>query len=141
MIVKVLFRPLDARVMARGIGEVFFAPLPIRLWPGKMREPDLLYLSTDRLPLEGEPPNGADLAIEVVSEGKRNRERDLETKRREYAQAKIAEYWIVDPEEKRITVLGLDGSEYRVHGVFSPGTQAASVVLPGFTVDVAAVFA
>jgi Uma2 family endonuclease len=77
----------------------------------------------------------------VVSEGEENRERDLEIKRREYAKAGIAEYWIVDPQEQRITVLVLDGQTYRVHGVFAPGDQATSVLLPGFAVAVDAVFA
>lgn len=38
---------------------------------------------------------GADLAVEVVSEDDPGR--DLITKRLEYAQAGIPEYWIVDP--------------------------------------------
>src|SRR5437773_2718941 len=80
------------------------------------------------------PPDGADLVMEVVSEGSENRKRDLETKRLEFAAAGIAEYWIVDPQEQRITVLVLDGSIYRVHGEFAPGTQASSVLLPGFSV-------
>jgi Uma2 family endonuclease len=83
--------------------------------------------------------DGADLVIEVVSPD--DRRRDLETKRREYAQAAIPEYWIVDPETQRITVLTLAGAEYAVHGEFGAGEQATSVLLPGFGVDVAGVFA
>ena len=79
--------------------------------------------------------------MEVVSEGAENRKRDLETKRQEYAEAGISEYWIVDPQEQRITVLTLDGQTYRVHGEFVPGMQATSVLLPGFSVDVESVFA
>lgn len=79
--------------------------------------------------------------MEIVSDGAENRKRDLETKRQEYAKARIAEYWIVDPQEQRVTVLTLDGQTYREHGVFSPGQQATSVLLPGFVVAVAAVFA
>ena len=79
--------------------------------------------------------------MEVVSEGEENRERDLEVKREEYAKAGIAEYWIVDPQEQRITVLTLDGQTYREHSVFGLGTQATSVLLPGFAVTVSDVFA
>ena len=79
--------------------------------------------------------------MEVVSEGEENRERDLVIKRREYAAAGIAEYWIIDPRDQRVTVLALDAGAYRVHGEFSPGRTATSVLLPGFEVEVDSVFA
>jgi Uma2 family endonuclease len=141
LIVQFLFKLLDAYVQAQSGGFVLLAPLPVRLWPGKFREPDIVNARRERIPdLRGQP-QGADLAMEVVSEGAENRQRDLEIKRQEYAQAGISEYWIVDPQEQRITVLTLDGQSYRVHGEFVPGMQATSVLLPGFAVDVEAVFA
>ena len=81
------------------------------------------------------------MVVEVVSEDDEDRQRDLETKRREYAQAGVAEYWIVDPREHQIIVLALDDATYRVHGEFGRGTTATSVILPGFTASVDAVFA
>jgi Uma2 family endonuclease len=141
LIAQFLFKLLDAFVLAKKLGHVFIAPLPVRLWNGKIREPDVLYLRPDRLPNRRRPPEGADLVIEIVSEGTENRERDYEDKRRDYAKAGIDEYWIVDPQERRIIVLALDGTTYRVHAEFTPGQQAESVLLPGFIVDVAAAFA
>ncbi len=81
----------------------------------------------------------ADLVMEVVSD--EYRQRDLETKRFEYAQAAIPEYWIVDPMKKEITVLTLAGDHYEVVGVFESGSRAISVLLAGFGVDVSEVFA
>jgi len=80
-----------------------------------------------------------DLVMEVVSPDYRRH--DLETKRREYAQAGIPEYWIVDPEEEQITVLTLEGERYAVHGVFERGMVAKSVLLAGFEVAVDEVWA
>jgi len=85
--------------------------------------------------------DGADLAMEVVSGDPRDRERDLVAKRRGYARAGISEYWVVDPAEHKILVLTLEGGSYRTHGEFGRGTQTTSVLLPGFAVDVDAVFA
>jgi Uma2 family endonuclease len=141
LIVDFLHSLLQAFVAAHGAGVVLFAPLPVRLMPGKYREPDIIFLRPGRLQDLHRQPHGADLVMEVVSEGDENRERDLVTKRQEYAAAGIAEYWIVDPQEQRITVLTLDGSVYRVHGEFGPGTTAISVLLTGFAVAVDAVFA
>jgi Uma2 family endonuclease len=79
--------------------------------------------------------------VEVVSLDKESRERDYEKKRTDYAAAGIAEYWIVDPAESRITVLTLDGESYTVHGEFHAGDAATSVLLESFSVDVTSVFA
>jgi Uma2 family endonuclease len=140
-IAQYLFRLLEACVIAVGSGEVFLAPLPVRLWPGKYRDPDVSYFKPGRITNPHRQPEGADLVIEIVSDGEEDRKRDLQTKRREYAEAGIAEYWIVDPKTETISVLVLDGSEYRVHGEFHPGETASSVLLSGFTVDVKATFA
>jgi Uma2 family endonuclease len=110
-------------------------------WAGKFREPDIVFLRPERTCNRQRWPEGADLVMEVVSDGSEDRERDLDIKRREYAAAGIAEYWIVDPKEQQITVLTLDSQTYREHGMFGPGTQATSVLLPGFAVTVEAVFA
>jgi Uma2 family endonuclease len=138
-IVRFLFLSLQQFISANATGEVFFAPLPIRLWPGKFREPDIVYVRPERGEYRGQP-EGADLAIEVVSEGEANRRRDLEIKRLDYAKANIPEYWIVDPEKKEITVLVLDGETYRPHGIFGVDDTATSVSLSGFTVPVRDVF-
>jgi Uma2 family endonuclease len=135
-IVQFLFKALEAFVLARKCGEAFTAPLPVELWADKLRDPDILFVRPGRIRNSRRPPRGADLVMEVVSEGEENRQRDLEIKPVEYARAKIAEYWIVDPEEQTITVLRLAGTRYRVHRRFARGQSASSVLLRGFSVAV-----
>jgi Uma2 family endonuclease len=135
LVVAYLYRALLAFVTGRERGTVLFAPLRVQLWPGKFREPDLVFLRAEHAARIGEAFwEGADLVMEVVRDD--DRRRDLETKRREYAQAGIPEYWIVDPQFARITVLRLDGASYVVHGECPRGTQAASHLLPGVPIDV-----
>ena len=140
-IVKFLFLVLHAFVREQGLGEVYFAPLRIRVAAKKIREPDVVFLRPHRLQDLHAPVKGADLAIEVVSDDAEARQRDLKTKRREYARAGISEYWIVDPQKRGILVLILRGKTYRQHGSFGPGSRAASALLEGFSVSVADVFA
>jgi Uma2 family endonuclease len=140
-IAKFISEILNSVVTLNLLGEVFWAPCAIRVGPGKLREPDILYLNKQRIPEDDVPPNGADLVVEVVSEGLENRRRDLEQKREEYAEAGIPEYWIVDPEFETITVLTLIDGSYKVHGEFQTGSVATSVLLPGFEVDVGGAFA
>ena len=141
MMVEVLHGRLKSHVAAKAAGLVLFAPLPVHLGPESFREPDVIYLRPNRIADLRKQPEGADLVMEVVSEGNENRKRDLETKRHDYAEAGIAEYWIVDPQEHQIIVLALEGKTYREHGKFGRGATASSVLLPGFTVSVDAVFA
>lgn len=140
-IVQFLFRLLDDYVRTRSLGEVFLAPLPVELTRRKYREPDVVFVRPERIQTMRSQPRGADLVIEVVSEGRENWERDYVEKRADYADAGIAEYWIVDPQQRQLTVLALEGNAYRESGVFFAGDKAVSVVLPGFTVKVDDVFA
>jgi Uma2 family endonuclease len=135
-----LYLALRACVLATGQGEVLVAPLPVRLKPGKYRDPDVAFYKPGRITGPERQPDGADLVMEVVSDEIEDRQRDFVTKRREYAEAGIAEYWIIDPKSETISVLALAGSEYRLHGEFSRGAAANSVLLPDFSVDVTAVF-
>jgi Uma2 family endonuclease len=136
-----LYRFLFAFVSENGLGEVLSAPLPIHLWDKNLREPDIIFLKSHRIKDRHTPPEGADLVMEVVSPGKKSRERDLKVKRKAYAKAKIPEYWVVDPEQQLITVFTLGARSYRTRGKYKPGEQATSNLLAGFKVDVRAVFA
>jgi Uma2 family endonuclease len=140
-IVAFLYALLNAFVRARLPGEVFFAPCRIATIAEKYREPDIFYARPERVIDSHQPIKGADLLMEVVSGDPEDRKRDLEEKRAEYEQARIPEYWIVDPQERTITVLFLDGNNYRVHGVFGVGSRATSALLTGFAVSVDEVFA
>ncbi len=137
-----LYNLLSQFVNARKLGEVLVAPLRIKLGPEKYREPDIVFMSAEHASRRGEEYwLGADLVMEVVSEGDRNRERDLQKKREEYALAEIPEYWIVDLHERRIAVLRLQGEQYALHGEFKAGATATSALLPGFSVNVTDMFA
>lgn len=140
LIVQRLCRLLQDFALAGRLGQVFAAPLPVRLWPGKYREPDVVYVRPGRLRSLRSPPEGADLVVEVVSPGEINRRRDEIIKRREYAEAGIAEYWIVDPAARKITVLALTDGEYAVAGSFGRRSRAKSTLLEGFEVDVGELF-
>ena len=140
-IVFLLSRLLYAFTAAKAIGYVLPAALRVRLWEGKYREPDVVFMLSEHAPRRHESYwEGADLVMEVVSNSPEDRRRDLVTKRREYAQAGIPEYWIVDPQNQTIAVLWLDDKEYTQHGLFGQGEMAQSVLLPKFSVVVNEVF-
>jgi Uma2 family endonuclease len=118
-------------VESRDAGKVFFSPLQMRLKTSG-REPDILFVAKEhqgrfrRLYIDGP----ADLVVEVISPG--GRSRDRVEKFREYQQAGISEYWLVDPmrKEAEFYALGEDGA-YRSIPVGSDGVFR-SHVLEGF---------
>ncbi len=138
-----LFLYLRLRVFAEPeqLGVVFVAPLRVRVTETRFREPDVLFMLTEnRQRRTNEFWTGADLVMEVVSDD--DPKRDLVTKRNDYAQAGIPEYWIVDPRDRSITVLSLDSSkqEYVEAIRWTDGQTAESVLLGGFRVSVSEVF-
>jgi Uma2 family endonuclease len=138
-VILLLLYDLFRAVVGRNGGKVLVAPLRLRVRPGKFREPDLLMLRD-----AADPRNqdaywlGADLVVEVVSPD--GLERDTLEKPRDYAEAGIPEYWIVNPLDETVTVLALDEGAYRRHGRFGRGEHAISQLLPGFSVSVDEVF-
>lgn len=141
LVVAFLYEALKSFIVAGGLGKVLFAPMRIQLWEGKFREPDLVFLFEKNTAKRGDRFwRGADLVVEVVSED--DPDQDLVAKRKEYAQAGISEYWIVDPRHSTITVLGLGAntSEYTQVVTCCKGDTASSRLLAGFRVTVTEVF-
>jgi Uma2 family endonuclease len=109
----------------------------------RVRLPDLLVLTEElvtalggkRATITQEMPAPA-LAVEVVSPGKVNEDRDYRYKRSEYAARGIPEYWIVDPEKSRVTVLTLIDGFYE-EAVFQGSDQIVSITFPVLNLSVA----
>ena len=140
-LVGFLYHALLSFVTRSDLGIVPYAPLRVRVPRGHYREPDVLFLRKDNFHLRTNRIwNGADLVMEVVSPDPKDRQRDYEDKLRDYAETKIAEYWIVDFDRRIVTVHRLDGDHYTVHGQFASGQHATSVLLPGFAINVSALF-
>ena len=121
-------------------GKVVVAPYPVRLGPGKVREPDVAFYLNEHLDrIEHQRGGPPDLVVEVLSPS--TREIDLKEKPAEYSRAGVAEYWVVDPEARWIEVYVLSGTRYRRVGRFGAGQTASSRLLTGFSVAVDALFA
>ena len=141
-LVRYLFLALYQFVKARKLGEVYSNGIRVRVRPHKFCLPDVLFLHNEHFDVRHNRVwEGADLVMEVVSDAAKDRQRDYEEKLADYAGAKIAEYWIVDPERRLVIVHHLHDGKYAIHGEFAAGERATSILLSGFDVDVTALFA
>jgi Uma2 family endonuclease len=100
------------------------------------RFPDLVVLRPEHLELMGRrltvtldmpPPQ---LIAEVVSPGRTNRDRDFVNKRAQYAAIGVPEYWLIDPGERSVAVLALQGNDYHEVGRFRDGDLILSPTFP-----------
>lgn len=137
--VEEIYIRLRGFIQKQGLGEIHIAPLPVQLWPGKVREPDIFFLAKEHADRIGEQSFGVpDLIVEITSPG--TREVDRGEKYFEYARAGVQEYWLVDPDKQTIEVYVLRGGVYEPLGRFGPGERVRSELLSGFEVDVDEVF-
>ncbi|MFT4039132.1 MAG: Uma2 family endonuclease [Thermomicrobiales bacterium] len=101
--------------------------------------PDVVFVSRERgdiideAGIEGAP----DLAIEILSP--KTRRHDLLTKRAQYAQLGVREYWIIDPDALTIDVLALADGVYHALPQPEPGI-IRSQVLPALRLSLPALF-
>src|SRR6185503_7288146 len=109
LIVAFIYELVKAFIAGRG--KVLFAPYRLRIPTGKYREPDVLYLTPEQFERAAEDfTAAAELVVEVVSPD--DPDRDYVRKREDYARAGVPEYWIIDPQQRRITVLRLENGAY-----------------------------
>jgi Uma2 family endonuclease len=133
-----VFLLLKQLVEARRYGLVLSEPFEMRILDGRSaRQPDIFVVLNEHMGrysderLEGP----ADLVIEIVSEG--SVAEDIHVKRREYEEAGILEYWIV---EGRLGVSGFEMLRLNEAGYYERvqpdgAGRLHSRVLPGCWID------
>jgi Uma2 family endonuclease len=121
-------------VEQRNLGRVYADKFAYRLTEKTAPEPDLAFVSHERLHrvLNGYMDGAPDLAVEIVSPD--SVDRDYEDKRQRYEAAGLREYWIIDPMES--TEVFLVRRETGFVEVFPENHVFLSQVLPGFRLDV-----
>jgi len=104
---------------------------------GNVVNPDVGYISKERLPEEPEreAPIPPDLAVEVKSPT--DRKRAMRNKAERYLQAGTKIVWLVFPEERLVEVYTVDDD---VQTVGIDGTLDGGDMLPGFSLPVREIF-
>jgi Uma2 family endonuclease len=108
--------------------------------PDTVRGPDVAFWSAERIPLDRPVPQGypevaADLAVEVLSPD--DRLRKVREKLREYFTGGVRMVWVVDPENRTVTVYRSPDEGRLLH---ESATLTGEDVVPGFSCPVAAFF-
>jgi Uma2 family endonuclease len=135
---KRLQRQLEDYFEARGLGEVFNAPIDLILARHDIVEPDLVIVAEpaqiSQRAIEGVPL----LVAEVLSPSTRAQDRGI--KMRRYGDLGIPHYWIVDPDAETIECWGLEGRVYRRVAEASVPGVLRHPDWPGLSIDLAALW-
>jgi Uma2 family endonuclease len=120
---------------------VAFAPLDVVLSERTALQPDLLFIREENLGIIRRVVHGApDLVVEVLSPSTAYLDRSL--KLEAYARYRVPECWLIDRETRKIEIYRRDAKEgfYRLAAHLGAGDRATTPLLPGLSVDVAALF-
>lgn len=147
-ILSEIFIRLRGFVDDKGLGVVLPAPvdLLIQREPLRIRQPDILYLSTERTGIKGRaelrglqflevPP---DLVVEVLSPS--NSRRDTEEKLEDYRRIGVRECWLVSPEAETFEVLNLLAEGVATTAIFGVDGTLRSEILGDFTLPIKEIF-
>ena len=107
-----IFAQLNNRITLAGLGRVYVAPLDVHLGRGTIVQPDILVL-TDSLGdalTEKKIVGAPDLLVEVLSPSTRTHDRKRKFLR--YQRAGVREFWLVDPDARRIEQFVLQDGTY-----------------------------
>jgi Uma2 family endonuclease len=129
-VVSRLLTLLDAHVRERKLGEVCPSPIAVVLDRDAdlMVEPDIIFISNDRLKIVNDRVWGApDLVVEVASPSTEHHDRTL--KLAWYRKYGVRECWLVYPRDGRIDVVDC-ATETKVS--FAGDASIRSQVLPDF---------
>lgn len=141
LITVLLLRKIDEFVETHNLGIVLGSDGLVRLFPGRIRLPDVAVFLWDRIPGD-EPPDeqvyrfAPNLAVEVLSPS--NTLKEMERKREDYFGANVACVWEVSPPEQCVRVYsGVND----VVSVSIADELTGAPVLPGFRLPLKTLFA
>ena len=131
---------LHGFVKGRSLGRVYVAPFDVVLSDVDVVQPDLLFVSKGRehIITPANVRGAPDLVIEIRSPSTSSR--DWTIKRGLYARYGVNEYWVVDPDERKIWVLLLGDDGFDEVGSYGIGDVLTSPTLEGLTIGLDDIF-
>ena len=127
-------------VEGNDLGAVYSAPFDVYLSETNVVQPDLLFVSKERLNIitEANVQGAPDLVVEILSPSIASM--DWNRKRELYAEHGVKEYWLVAPEVRLVWLLLPRDGALEVAGVYGDGQALASTIIEGFSVDTSDIF-
>jgi Uma2 family endonuclease len=127
---------LFGHTFSNHLGEVYAAPMDTKFTEHDTVQPDLLFISIDRLHIIGEKKieEAPDFIVEIKSPG--NTSKDMVYKKELYESCGVPEYWIIYPAKNTIEQYENQGNHLVLIGEFGLNDTINSLVIKDFQVKV-----
>ncbi len=130
-----LYRFLANYVVANQLGKLFIAPTDLILALTTVVQPDLIFIGNDRRHIVTEraiegPPT---LVIEILSPT--THRTDRVTKAQLYAKHNVANYWLIDPDQRTLEAYELVIDHYDLVASARDAEVFASSLFPGLSIQ------
>ncbi len=136
-----LVSKMDHFVTENNLGVVLTAPFEIHLAEDtRPVQPDVFFIKAERQPTTGAKffEGAPDLVVEVISPSSVKTDRHI--KFSAYEEARVAEYWLIDPKAQSVEVYTLSAGEYALLGQFVNDEVIQSNVLAGLAIVARSLF-
>ena len=116
------------------LGEVFYAPIDVYFSEADTFQPDIIFIAKHRRHIIGDKKiEGApDLVVEILSPTTAAYDRNQ--KKAIYERHGVKEYWIVDPEEKRVELYVNRSDHFHLEKEATAKGEFRSVLIPDFII-------
>lgn len=135
-----IFLKLNKFVEENNLGIIIFAPIDVYLSETDTYQPDIIFISKDRLNIIGEKKveGSPDLVIEILSPA--TAYYDLRIKKDIYEQSGVREYWIVDPIQKTIEIFVNKNGRFELISTAKGEGEVKSELLKGLSIALKEIF-
>ena len=136
-----LFFTLRNHIVTHRLGDIYAAPIDVILAPATVVQPDLIFISNDRLyivterAVEGTPT----LVVEILSPT--TQQTDRVTKAQLYAKYGVPHYWLIDPEQQVLEAYELSGEQYNLATKAQDADLLTTSVFPGLSFQISDLWA
>ena len=122
-------------IIPNNLGDLLAAPMDVLFTPHDTFQPDLLFISKERLGIIGENKieGSPDLVIEILSPSNDNQE--MSYKKHIYEISGVKEYWLINVEKQTLTQYEQEENELRWKRVLQKNETLKTDIIKGFELE------
>lgn len=130
---------LGNHIVKNKLGKLLFAPMDVIFNKNDTMQPDILFVSNERLSIIDRQVKGApDFIVEILSDG--NTPKEMSYKKHVFETHGVREYWLVNLAKQTITQYENIEDEFVVRSKINVNGSITSVVIEGFTLKASDIF-
>jgi Uma2 family endonuclease len=126
-------------VKMNNLGKVSAAPMDTIFTPHETFQPDILFVSINRLSIIDRQVKGApDFIVEILSDG--NSPKEMSHKKDIYESTGVKEYWFINLKKKTLTQYENVDNKFVERNIFKTEGIVQSIVVQGFEMKLSDIF-